>query len=119
MPQEGLVKGTVHLIDDTKEYGAKGFKKRLVVLTQTTGSFTNYIPVEFVQDGVNQVDGLSVGDEVEVVYRLSGRRWQKDPSDDVKYFLSAEGLRFRVSTAQPQPQPQAAAPPEPAADIPF
>ena len=113
---EALVKGVVHLVDDTKEYGKKGFKKRLVVLTQESGTFTNYIPIEFVQDGVEQVDNLSVGDEIEVVYRLTGRRWQKDSATDVKYFLSAEGLRFRVNNPQPQAAPT---PAEPSAGVPF
>lgn len=114
---EAVVVGKVHLIDATKEYGKKGFKKRLVVLTQESGTFTNYLPIEFVQDGVEQVDGLSVGDEIEVVYRLTGRRWQRDSAADVKYFLSAEGLRFsRVNGPQPQVDP---APAEPSPDVPF
>ncbi|SVC98206.1 uncharacterized protein METZ01_LOCUS351060 [marine metagenome] len=110
---ESVVAGKVHLIDDAKEYGQKGFRKRLVVLTRETGKFTNYIPIEFVQDGVDQVDGLNVGDNVEIIFRLSGRRWQKDPSSEVKYFLSAEGLRFRVNNPEP------VATPEPATDVPF
>jgi len=36
-----------------------------------------------------------VGEEIEVTYRLSGRRWQRDASSEAKYFLSAEGLSFR------------------------
>ena len=38
---------------------------------------------------------LSVGDEIEVTYRLSGRRWQRDEASEVRFFLSAEGLSFR------------------------
>ncbi|MBM83933.1 MAG: hypothetical protein CMJ78_25535, partial [Planctomycetaceae bacterium] len=38
----------------------------------------------------------NVGDEVEVSYRLSGRKWQRDPSSEVKYFLSAEVLSFQI-----------------------
>jgi hypothetical protein len=41
------------------------------------------------------VDDLAVGDEIEVTYRLSGRRWQKDETSEPKYFLSAEGLSFK------------------------
>jgi len=36
-----------------------------------------------------------VGDEIEVTYRLSGRRWQRDEASEVKFFLSAEALSFR------------------------
>jgi len=40
------------------------------------------------------VDQMNVGDEVEVEYRLSGRKWQRDQNSEVKYFLSAEALGF-------------------------
>jgi len=90
------VRGVVHLIEETKTFGQKGFRKRLVVLEQEKGNFTNYIPVEFIKDGCDAVDDLKMGDEVEVTYRLSGRRWQRDASSEPKYFLSAEALSFDV-----------------------
>jgi len=93
--KDPIVRGVVHLIEETKTFGQKGFRKRLVVLEQSKGTFTNYIPLEFVKDGCDAVDELGLGDEIEVTYRLSGRRWQRDESSDVKYFLSAEGLSFR------------------------
>lgn len=93
---DATVQGIVHLVEETKTYGQKGFRKRLVVLEQDTGRFTNYIPVEFIQDGCDQADGMNVGDEVEIVYRLSGRKWQRDPNSEVKYFLSAEASSFKV-----------------------
>lgn len=93
---EAKVKGTVHVVEDTKTFGQKGFRKRLVVLEQDNGRFQNYIPVEFLQDACDQVDSLNVGDEVEVSYRLSGRKWQRDPSSEVKYFLSCEATTFHV-----------------------
>lgn len=88
------VSGVVHLIEDTKTFGAKGFRKRMVVLEQDNGRFVNYIPVEFIQDGCDAVDDLSVGDKVEVRYRLTGRKWQRDPGSETKYFLSAEAQGF-------------------------
>ena len=76
---DATVKGTIHLIEETKTYGQKGFRKRLVVLEQNKGSgFTNYIPVEFLKDACDPVDDLHLGDEIEVSYRLSGRKWQPD-----------------------------------------
>lgn len=35
---EGVVQGTVHVVEDTKTYGQNGFRKRLVVLEQETGA---------------------------------------------------------------------------------
>ncbi len=90
------VTGKVHVIEETKTYGQKGFRKRLLVLEQDNGRFINYIPVEFIQDGCDSADQLKVGDEIEVTYRLSGRKWQRDPNSEVKYFLSAEAMQFNV-----------------------
>ena len=93
---EGKVRGKVHFIDETKTYGQNGFRKRLVVLEQEKPKFTNYVPVEFTNDNCDSVNDLKVGDEIEIDYRLNGRKWQRDPSSEVKYFLNAEGMRFQV-----------------------
>lgn len=98
---DAKVRGIVHLIDETKTYGKKGFQKRLVVLEQDKGSFTNYVPIEFTRDDCELVDEMNMGDEVEVTYRLSGRRWQRDPQSEVKYFLNAEALSFEVIGSGP------------------
>ena len=89
------VRGIVHVVEETKTYGQKGFQKRLVVLEQDTGRFTNYIPVEFIRDNCASADDLNIGDDVEVSYQLSGRKWQRDPNSEVKYFLTAEALSFK------------------------
>lgn len=96
---DSKVSGVVHLIEETKTYGNKGFRKRLVVLEQDKGSFTNYIPVDFIRDSCDAVDDMNVGDEVEIVYRLSGRRWQRDEASEVKYFLSAEAMSFKLKSS--------------------
>ncbi len=93
---EAKVRGIVHLIEETKTYGQKGFRKRLVVLEQDNDRFTNYIPFEFIQEACDLVDELNVGDEAEVTYRLSGRKWQKDAKSEVKFFLNAEATAFQV-----------------------
>ncbi len=92
---QATVTGKVHLVEETKFYGQKGFRKRLVVVEQDNGRFVNHIPIEFVGDACDVVDGLSVGDEVEITYRLSGRKWQRDPQSEVKYFLTAEGMSYK------------------------
>ena len=94
------VRGIVHFIDETRTYGQNGFRKRLVVLEQEKERFTNFVPVEFTNDNCDSVDSLKVGDDVEIDYRLSGRKWQKDAKSEVKYFLNAEGLRFQVMAKQ-------------------
>jgi hypothetical protein len=92
---ETKCKGVVHLIEATKTFGQKGFRKRLVVLEQDNGRFSNFIPFEFIGDSCDSVDSLKVGDEIEVNYRLGGRKWQRDPESEVKFFLSAEASGYR------------------------
>ncbi|HPM79765.1 MAG TPA: DUF3127 domain-containing protein [Candidatus Anammoximicrobium sp.] len=106
------VRGTVHLIEETKTFGQKGFRKRLVVLEQDKGRFTNYIPLEFVQEGCDAVDELNVGDEIDVPFRLSGRKWQRDANSEVKYFLSAEATGFKILRQGAKPDGQAPLPSE-------
>ena len=89
------VRGIVHHIEETKSFGQKGFRKRTVVLEQQNGRFSNFIPLEFTNDGCDSVDELKLGDDVTITYRLSGRKWQKDPSAEVKYFLSCEATSYR------------------------
>lgn len=91
---DAKVRGLVHLVEETKTFGQKGFRKRQVVLEQNNGRFPNFIPVEFIGDGCEQADGLKVGDEIEITYRLNGRKWQRDADSEVKYFLSCEAIRF-------------------------
>ena len=93
---ENKVRGVVSVIEETKTFGQKGFRKRLVVLEQDNGRFANFIPVDFVRDSCDTVDEMNVGDEVEISYQLAGRKWQKDPSAEVKYFLNAEAISFKV-----------------------
>ncbi len=93
---DSKVRGFVHLIEETKTFGQKGFRKRLVVLEQNLGKFTNFIPLDFLGDSCDRADELKLGDEIEAVYRLSGRKWQRDPESETKYFLSAEAMSFKV-----------------------
>lgn len=96
---EATVTGQVHLIEPTKSFGQKGFRKRTVVLEQATGRFTNYLPLEFIADSCDMVDNLSVGDTIKVSYRLTGRKWQRDEQSEVKFFLSAEATEYELIAA--------------------
>ena len=93
---DGKIRGVVHVIEETKTYGQKGFRKRLVVLEQDNGRFINYVPFEFTRDACDTADALKVGDESEIEFSINGRKWQRDASSEVKYFLNAEVDRFNV-----------------------
>ncbi len=107
---EAIVRGIVHLVEETKTYGQKGFRKRLVVLEQASDRFTNYIPIEFTGDACENAEGLSPGQDVEFTYRLSGRRWQKDAQSEVKFFLNAEAVSYKILGGAPDETSQAETP---------
>lgn len=107
---DASVTGLVHVIEPTKTFGQKGFRKRTVVLEQANGRFTNYLPLEFVSDACDDVDDLRVGDRICVFYRLTGRKWQRDAQSEVKYFLSAEATGFERVEGGSAPSGGAGAP---------
>ncbi len=121
---EPTLTGNVYTIEETQTYGQKGFRKRLIVLTQKRGQYVNYIPLELIGDACEAADELERGDQICAQYRLSGRRWQRDEASEVRYFLSAEARSFertelaaQVTTPVPaQPQPAASAEQQ---DVPF
>ena len=81
--------GTIAVIDDIKEYGENGFRKRQIVLVQSKSRYDNYISMEFIQDDCDIADDLSVGLEVTVRFRVSGRKWTSPDGED-KYFCNLE-----------------------------
>ncbi|MFM7058623.1 MAG: DUF3127 domain-containing protein [Planctomycetota bacterium] len=97
---EMIFAGQIHLIEPTKAYGQKGFRKRLVVLQQTRGKTVNFIPLDFLGDLCEAANALRVGDSVRVTSRLTGRRWQRDPSSEVRFFLSVEAIGFEYADPQ-------------------
>jgi hypothetical protein len=86
------ISGKVKLINETKEYGSNGFRKREIVLT-TQEQYPQNILVEFIQDRTDLLDGYKVGDFVKIDINLRGREWTNDKGE-VKYFNSIQGWRI-------------------------
>jgi hypothetical protein len=86
------IEGTIKLIDETKTYGANGFRKREVVIT-TEEQYPQPLLIEFVQDKTNLLDGFSVGQTVKISINLKGREWTS-PQGETKYFNSIQGWRI-------------------------
>ena len=90
------IQGRIKMIDETKEYGSKGFRKREVVIT-TEEQYPQHIMIEFVQDKTDLLDKFQVGQEVKISINLRGREWVK-PQGETKYFNSIHG--WRIETLQ-------------------
>jgi hypothetical protein len=104
------VTGKIKMIDQTKEVGSSGFKKRDVVVT-TDEQYPQHILVQFVQDKCDLLNNFQVGEAVKIDINLRGREWT-NPQGETVYFNTIQGWRIgKVQAEAPAPQ----APPMPAA----
>ena len=88
------------------------FKKRELVVT-TDEQYPQSIMIEFVQDKIDLLNNLAVGENVKVSINLGGREWV-NPQGETKYFNSIKGWRIEkmqseatVNAAPPLPAAQA------------
>ncbi|UMB52620.1 DUF3127 domain-containing protein [Lutibacter sp. A64] len=86
---EKQIIGTIKKIDDTKTFGANGFRKReLVVITNE--QYAQLLLIEFIQDKCDLLDAYEVGQEIKISINLKGREWV-NPEGEAKYFNSIQG----------------------------
>jgi hypothetical protein len=86
------ISGKLKLINETKEYGSNGFKKREVVIT-TEEQYPQDLLIEFIQDKCDLLNSYQVGQSVKVDINLRGREWES-PQGEIKYFNSVQGWRI-------------------------
>lgn len=99
------VTGRIKMIDQTKEVGSSGFKKRDVVVT-TDEQYAQHILVQFVQDKCDLLNGYNVGEPVKIDINLRGRSWTNPQGEEV-YFNTIQGWRIaKQDTSKQSPQPQ-------------
>jgi len=91
------IQGKIKFIDETKEYGSNGFKKRELVIT-TEEQYPQHILVEFIQDKTDLLNNYQVGQDVKVSINIRGREWV-NPQGETKYFNSIQGWRIESQTA--------------------
>lgn len=90
--------GKIKWIDETKEYGSNGFKKRELVIT-TEEQYPQHILVEFIQDKCEALNSFQIGNNVKIGINLRGREWT-NPEGQVKYFNSIQGWRIEKTQNQ-------------------
>ena len=105
------VTGKIKMIDQTKEVGSAGFKKRDVVVT-TDEQYPQHILVQFVQDKCDLLNNFQAGEPVKIDIILRGREWT-NPQGETVYFNTIQG--WRISKLQAE-APAAQTPPMPAAE---
>jgi hypothetical protein len=103
--------GRVKALEQTKEVGSSGFRKREIVLT-TDEQYPQFISVQFVQDKCDILDAYKVGDNVKIDINLRGREWT-NPQGEAVYFNTIQG--WRIGKVQADAPAQGQAPPMPTA----
>lgn len=108
--------GKVKLVQEARTFSS-GFTKREMVVTVEDGKYSQDISLEFVQDKVSLLDGISVGQEVRVFFDIRGREYNG------RYFNNLVGWKIESresSSDDGPPMPdEAEAPGDLNDDIPF
>jgi single-stranded DNA-binding protein len=97
------VEGKVKVINPLMNVSATFVKQELVVTTEE--QYPQHILINFVQDKVDNLVGLKIGDQVKVSINLRGREWS-NPQGEVKYFNDIQGWKIERQSAAQQPQAQ-------------
>jgi hypothetical protein len=100
--------GVAKVISPTVQVSEK-FKKRDLVITDTSSTYPQDILFQLTQDKVDILDAFMEGQTLEVSFNLRGREWTS-PQGEVKYFNTLEAWRIELPTGAPaaKPAPQAA-----------
>ena len=94
--------GALKVINATNQVSEK-FSKREFVITDGSSMYPQDIMFQLTQDKCNLLDGLTVGQSVEVSFNLRGREWI-NPEGEARYFNSLEAWRITPqSAATPTP----------------
>jgi single-stranded DNA-binding protein len=104
------VSGRIKMIDETKAFGANGFRKREMVVT-TDEQYPQHIMIEFTQDKCDLLNTYQVGEPVKVSINLRGREWV-NPQGETKYFNSIQGWRIEKMQPEAPQQGYQQAPPQ-------
>lgn len=98
------ITGTIKVLNPTVQVSEK-FSKREFVLTENLSQYPQDVLFQAVQDRCALLDGINVGEQVEVSFNLRGREWTS-PQGEVKYFNSLDAWRIeKVGQGMPASGP--------------
>jgi len=91
------IKGTVKQVMDTVVISEKFSKRDLILTTDGNTDYPQHIAIQFTQDRVSLLDGLTPGEEVDVSINIRGREWTS-PKGEIKFFNTIEGWKLKNSS---------------------
>ena len=100
MNETYTLKGTIKHIGQTQSFGDKGFTKREFVVTDKDDKYPQDIKFEAIKERCDQLNSISVGEEVEVSFNLRGNEYNG------KHYVNLQAWRVKSEgSIQPQGQP--------------
>jgi hypothetical protein len=95
------IEGTIKVLNDTVQVTEK-FSKREFVITDESSMYPQDILFQLAQDNCSILDGLKVGENVEVSFNLRGREWTS-PQGEVRYFNTLDAWRVEKCSKSDAP----------------
>ncbi len=76
------------------------FKKREFIIEDNKNpEYPEFIKIELIQDKVNLLDNLNIGDEINVAINIKGRKWE-DKEGNIRYFNSIQGWKIEAENQE-------------------
>ena len=89
------IKGKLVEIFDTVQITETFKKREFIIQDNKNPEYPEFVKVELIQDKVSLLDDLKVGDEINVLINIKGRKWE-DKEENIKYFNSIQGWKIET-----------------------
>ena len=89
------IKGKLVEIFDTVQITETFKKREFIIQDNKNPEYPEFVKVELIQDKVSLLDNLNVGDEINVLINIKGRKWE-DKEGNIKYFNSIQGWKIET-----------------------
>lgn len=91
------IKGKLLEVFETVQVKDTFRKREFVVEYAENPQYPELVKFELIQEKCDLLDGLNVGDEVQVFFNLKGRKWT-DPQGQTKYFNSLQAWKLQATS---------------------
>ena len=89
------IQGKLIEIFDTIQITETFKKREFIIQDNKNPEYPEFIKIELIQDKVDLLDILNVGDEINVLINIKGRKWE-DKEGKIKYFNSIQGWKIET-----------------------
>jgi hypothetical protein len=99
-------KGFIYMIGETQQVTERFTKRQFVIVDKLEGEdkFKMFYDFQLTYDACGLVDGLNIGEEIEVEFKIFGKRWQKDINSPERFFTTLSVVNLECLTKKSPPQ---------------